>query len=79
MANEIVKFGGLNFFPNYFESMVIFVMRFGRIMKILEDQWKCSRRTIIFNVKKNKIMYRLKEVFGRANGIVGFGGQILFF
>jgi len=49
--------------------MVKCVIMFGRIMKVL-DQWKCSRRTIIFNVKKNKIMYKLKEFFGGPMGLL---------
>jgi hypothetical protein len=48
-------------------------------MKILEDQWKCSKKTIIFNVKKNKILYRLLKKNWGANGITELVVKFCFF
>jgi hypothetical protein len=43
MANEITGFGGLIFFSHLVilgELRVKYVIRLGRFVKILEDQWK---------------------------------------
>ncbi len=41
MANEIARFGGLNFLKYILSELIVkFVVRVHRIVRILEDQWK---------------------------------------
>jgi hypothetical protein len=41
MGNEIVGFGGLNFFIIIFSELTVkCVIRFGAFVRVLKDQWK---------------------------------------
>ncbi len=62
MANEIAEFGDLNLFILN-ELTMKYVIEFGRFVRILEDQWKWYKGTIIFNVQQNKVICRLEEFF----------------
>jgi hypothetical protein len=54
MANEIAGFGGLNLFLVILSETVIkFIIGFGRFTRILEDQWKHG--ITILNIQQNKI------------------------
>ncbi len=41
-TNEITRFGGMIFFLVIFNEIISkCVIRFGRLVRILKDQWKC--------------------------------------
>jgi len=78
MTNEIARFGGLILFIyNYLEwiKKLKCVIIFGRFGKILGDQWKWLKGTIIFN----GLCVILKKKQFQANGITRFGSLNLFF
>ncbi len=60
------------------ELTVKCVIVFGSFVRILEDQWKWYKGTIICYVQQNRVVCRPEDFFSQANGVAGFGGLNLF-
>jgi hypothetical protein len=79
MANEIAGFDCLNSSSVILSKLTVkYVMGFGSFMRILEDQWKWKKWTIIFNFQQNTVVCSPEEVFIQANGIAAFDGLNFF-